>query len=683
MDKNRVVIAIVILTLCSSFSQISTAVTPGQVQSGDLHIEYRNITVYAPAVAQTENGYVGVISTITATIQSNGSGRVFVDTLPLTQVDMQGSARLAVKVASSLVKRDNISADNFDYFFVIRTDSPIIGGPSAGAVMTLATIALLENWTIADDIVMTGMINPDGSIGPIGGILHKIDAAASVGAKRFLIPNGQMMYTEMVTETTSSNGWWQTITKPVTRNVSDYARDNYGIEVYEVKDINDVLLYATGHYYPTPKAENQITTEDYISSMKPLAEKLLDDAQTLFTNASEDFDNSNIPNHWPYYYKNQVADYLNYAESYLDDAEAWYQTDLYYSSASSSFKSLINSRFVTYACDYFDASDSVEYIYSLYNKTKILFNTESDHLRNHEINDMISLQCVGIAQKKSLEAKKYLDDVSSDINSGDYLTALYKIAFAMERIKSVDWWLNLTSQFEIAGEIDNTTLTVIAEEYIDNAQQTIAYASVLLQEMGKYPAYLSNAEGLIVSARDAEKQGFPAAALFKALEALVQGNLALELVDGVTDEKIERARESASISISEARQQGVEPILSVSYYELAETLTNESSYEDAMFQYKYSDLIAGVVSSGDTSGVHSSRYIGIPENPVSSSNSNSNIQSNSFNSFPQISLLLIVLIIGVGLGSIIGITICRKYNTKKLKTKTSVNETLDRENSLD
>ncbi len=54
---------------------------------------------------------------------------------------------------------------------------------------------------------MTGMINPDGSIGPIGGILQKIDAAYSVGATRFLLPKGQMTYTEMVTEATNENGW--------------------------------------------------------------------------------------------------------------------------------------------------------------------------------------------------------------------------------------------------------------------------------------------------------------------------------------------------------------------------------------------------------------------------------------------------------------------------------------------
>ena len=661
MNKNSIVISIVILALCSSFSQVSTATTTGHIQNGSIHIEYHNITVYAPAVAQTENGYVGVISTITATIQSNGSGRVFVDTLPLTQVDMQGSARLAVKVASSLVKRDNISANNFDYFFVIRTDSPIIGGPSAGAVITLATIALLENWTISEDLVMTGMINPDGSIGPIGGIPYKIDAAASVGAKRFLIPSGQMTYTEMVTETTARNGWTQIITKPVTRNVSDYARNNYGIKVYEVGDINDVLLYATGHYFPVPEAENQVTTEDYANSMKPLAENLSNDAQELFANASEAFDNSSIPNRWPYYYKNQVTDYLNYAESYMNDAKTWYENGFYYSSASSSFKSLINSRFVIYACSYFAADDELRYVRSLYNKTKILFNAESDHLKNHEIDDMISLQCVGIAQKKNLEAENYLKEANSSITSGNYLTALYKIAFATERIKSVDWWLDLTPQFETVGKIDNATISTIAEEYIDNAQQTIAYASVLLKEMGKQPAYLSNAENLLSDARDAEEQNYPAAALFEALEALVQGNLALELVDGVTNEKIERARESASVSISEARKQGVEPILSVSYYELAETLTNESSFEDAMFQYKYSDIVAGVVSSGDTSGTHSSRYIGIPALPTSFLNNN---QSNIFNGYSQFIVSAVVLIVGIGLGGILGLIICRKHNIK-------------------
>ncbi len=308
MMKKILMIISGILIICSSFSQLSVAVIPGEIQEDNVSLQYRNVTVYAPAVAQTTNGYVGVISTITATIQNNGSGRVFVDTLPLTQIDMQGSARLAVKVANALVRNDercNISPSNYDYFFVVRTSSPIIGGPSAGAIMTAAIVSLLENWTIDNKVVMTGMINPDGSIGPIGGIIQKIDAAYSVGATRFLIPKGQGTYTDIITETISENGWTQIITRQITRNVSEYALENYGMEVVEVEDINDVLLYLTGWDFPVVESEHSITTEDYIDSMKPLATSLLHEASESYKNASNALDNSNIPNRYPFYYKNR------------------------------------------------------------------------------------------------------------------------------------------------------------------------------------------------------------------------------------------------------------------------------------------------------------------------------------------------------------------------------------------
>jgi len=322
MFKNLIMLIAIFSIISPSIINISSANQPGEIYEDTINISYRNVTVYAPAVAETNDGYVGVISTITLTIQSNGSGRVFVDTLPLTQIDMQGSARLSVKVAKALVKNNEqciINPDEYDFFFVVRTSSPIIGGPSAGGVMTTAVISLLESWQMDNETVMTGMINPDGSIGPIGGIIQKIDAAYSVGAKRFLIPKGQMEYTEMIIETVSDGIWETTRTRPVTRNVADYAMDNYGIEVVEVEDINDALLYFTGYNYTTPESSDSITTEDYINSMKPLATSLLDEAEDSYKNASDSFNNSNIPNAWPDYYRNQVTDFLNNANERLID----------------------------------------------------------------------------------------------------------------------------------------------------------------------------------------------------------------------------------------------------------------------------------------------------------------------------------------------------------------------------
>ncbi len=655
MLKKTLLITVIFLIIFSSFCQYSIANLPGEIYEGEVTVRYRNCTVYAPAVAQTDKGYVGVISTVTLTIQSNGSGRVFVDTLPLTEVDMQGSARLAVKVAGAFVKKDincTVNPSNYDFFFVVRTSSPVIGGPSAGAVMTLATIALLENWTVNDKTVMTGMINPDGSIGPIGGIKQKIDAAASVGATRFLIPKGQMTYTEMITETTKSNGWTQITTRPITRNVSDYAIQKYGIEVLEVSDIEDAVYYFTGYEFSAIESDKKITTKDYIDSMKPLAETLLKESKNQYVNASDLLNHSSVSNRYPYYYKNSITEFLNNAEDKLKKSQNSYDQEFYYSSTSSSFQSLIDSRFVIYSCGYFNSSDANQFISTLVNEATSFCSNKSEEAKNSEIKGVISLQCVGAAQNRASEAKTYLTEASDSYENNDYLAALYKIAFAVERSKSVGWWLDISSHFNDTGEVNITILTNIAEEYIDDTQQAIVYSSIIIHEMGETSTYISDAESSLETAKNDMEQGYPAAALFDSLEALVNANLALELVDGITNEKIERARESASSSIIESRNIGIEPVLAVSYYEYAESLMNNSQPSSAIVYYKYSDFIAGAINFANFStGVTSSRYVGVPE--VNTENRMFDYMFGRYSDY-----LIMVLIVGIAFGLGIGLLVC-------------------------
>ena len=616
MSRKILILVLSLLIIYSSFFQFSLATSPGVINEAAVSIKYRNVTVYAPAVAHTNNGYVGVTSTITVTIQNNGSGRVFVDTLPLTQIDMQGSARLAVKVASALVKNDDrceINPSEYDFFFVIRTSSPIIGGPSAGAIMTTAVTSLLQNWSMDSKTMMTGMINPDGSIGPVGGILQKIDAAYSVGATRFLIPKGQGEYTETITETVSEGGWTQVTTRQILRNVSDYALDNYGIEVIESEDINDALLYFTGWNFPVIESSASLTTEDYIDAMKPLATSLLNNSRESYANASKSFDNTEISNRYPYYYKNQVTDFLNGAEEALIESEDWFDQEVYYTSTSKSFQSLINSHFVMYSCEYFNEEDKEDYVNSLLDEAEEFNTNKSNLAKNAEVNGTISIQCVGAAQKRASDAESRLSDAYSSYQNGDYLTALYDISYAMQRSNSIEWWIGISSYFNDTGEIDDKELEHLAEEYIEDAQQAAVYSEVILEEMGKTSGYLADAENLLETARDDKEKGYSAAALFEALEALAKANLALELVDVITEDKLERYQESASSSISKSRIRGIEPVLAVSYYEYAQSLVNESSTDAAMFYFKYSGLIPGVLSFTGTFGGQSSRYIGIPE----------------------------------------------------------------------
>ncbi|MBA2485184.1 MAG: hypothetical protein H0V35_03640 [Nitrospira sp.] len=64
-------------------------------------------------------------------------------------------------------------------------------GPSAGAVMTVGFVALLNGDRIQRGIAMTGTITKDGTIGPVGGIPDKISAAVREGYRTILIPEGQ------------------------------------------------------------------------------------------------------------------------------------------------------------------------------------------------------------------------------------------------------------------------------------------------------------------------------------------------------------------------------------------------------------------------------------------------------------------------------------------------------------
>ncbi|MDO4908679.1 MAG: PDZ domain-containing protein [Corynebacterium sp.] len=65
-----------------------------------------------------------------------------------------------------------------------------IGGPSAGLMFTLAVIDKLTpgELTGGDFIAGTGTISNDGTVGPIGGIVHKMEAAKEAGAQIFLVP---------------------------------------------------------------------------------------------------------------------------------------------------------------------------------------------------------------------------------------------------------------------------------------------------------------------------------------------------------------------------------------------------------------------------------------------------------------------------------------------------------------
>lgn len=80
---------------------------------------------------------------------------------------------------------------DFEYPYEVDIDSGSVGGPSAGLAFTLGILDVLTpgELTGGDVVAVTGTINPDGRVGPIGGVAQKAAAVRREGIDVFLVPD--------------------------------------------------------------------------------------------------------------------------------------------------------------------------------------------------------------------------------------------------------------------------------------------------------------------------------------------------------------------------------------------------------------------------------------------------------------------------------------------------------------
>jgi len=149
-------------------------------------------------------------------IIKDGKGNLFLNVANvLVDESMQSSAQTAIQVARQ-VTRTSLS----DKDVLINIKSPqeerlTISGGSAGGAIAIAAIAAMKGKPTIEDVLMTGTISEDHSIGKIGAPRAKGIAARENGAKLFLVPQGQK------------------------EEVGDI-----GIEVMEVRTIEEAVKYA-------------------------------------------------------------------------------------------------------------------------------------------------------------------------------------------------------------------------------------------------------------------------------------------------------------------------------------------------------------------------------------------------------------------------------------------------------
>src|SRR3989344_4037579 len=220
------------------------------------------------AVQENNNGYLGSDADLYLEIKE-GSGRVFLETFPLTKTDTQMSTRFAKAIACDFIDKD---CSSIDFFYTITADSAIIAGPSAGAALATLTAAMIGDLPLNENYAITGTINSGGLIGPVGGLKAKVEAAKKASLKKVFIPAG-----ELVVKVDNTTIDLQNLSK------------NLGIEVIPVSELSEAVREFTGKEIKESYRDIGIN-EQYTSTMRSLANQLCDRSNKLKADAlNEDY----------------------------------------------------------------------------------------------------------------------------------------------------------------------------------------------------------------------------------------------------------------------------------------------------------------------------------------------------------------------------------------------------------
>jgi PDZ domain-containing protein len=151
------------------------------LQVGDVivAVDGSPVSIERDAITLIQSRQIG--DTITLTVLRNGE-KLDVEVTLIEHVEQKGRPMVGFGAVTH----------NLTYEFPIEVDidSTNIGGPSAGFMYALTLMNLLtpEDLTKGHRIAGTGTIASDGTVGPIGGIRQKIEAAEAAGAEYVFVP---------------------------------------------------------------------------------------------------------------------------------------------------------------------------------------------------------------------------------------------------------------------------------------------------------------------------------------------------------------------------------------------------------------------------------------------------------------------------------------------------------------
>ena len=139
-------------------------------------------------VSQNETGkWSGLVINLGLSVTKTSSDKPLLVAIAEDQPNgVGGQFRSAMWSAASTVALEN--GNPLRGYHMELTAQGSVDGPSAGAMIALAIMTALDGRTLTNDFVFTGSILPNGSVGYVGGLVQKIEAAKAAGKTRVFVP---------------------------------------------------------------------------------------------------------------------------------------------------------------------------------------------------------------------------------------------------------------------------------------------------------------------------------------------------------------------------------------------------------------------------------------------------------------------------------------------------------------
>ena len=451
---------------------------------------------------------------------TDGSGKVFIETYPLTQIDTQISLRIAKINACKMSGKYCLDKD---FLYSLKTDSPVVAGPSAGAAMTLLTMAALENKKINPDFIITGTINSGGVIGMVGGLNEKIKAAVNKSMKKVLIPKGEMNSSEL-----------------------RKTRAEFNIDIAEVSNIEEAFEIFTGKRISRPEIA---VNENYRNTIMVMTDDMCRRTESLKNEIK------NVPERY-----NKT---FNLGVNLSEKAAKFYSDEKYYSSASRCFGANVYFREVLFGVLNLTEKEIEEQKQAIEKELRAI----ESKLNSSKIDNLGDLEANMIVRERVDDSRKNLKENSTK-----------GLSYALERSYGASSWLNfigfLGKPIDESGMRESCMMKISEVNELYN--YVAMYVPFLMEETKKElelaKKYLDTKDYILC--------------LFKASKSEAEINTALSTLyiqDSNVKVLLQNKIFAAKKEIEKQIAKGNFPILGYSYYEYANALNETDKYNALLY----------------------------------------------------------------------------------------------------